>query len=123
MSENKTAADAPQMAHRAIMEAYGGHQGQDEPDWDHVVNVYGNAIDAIAALPPAPLPPDVVALVRRSRELDKQRDEVDGIVNGQGDITPVPFGVLDGYFKARDSVARDLAALPLPEDGANTEGE
>lgn len=96
MSENKTAADAPEMARDALNGEYGLTATSDEQR----AGQKDAALSDIAALPPAPLPPDVVALVREAR--------ADGVCQIAGFTTE--------YRNCGKCLPCRAAALPLPED-------
>lgn len=78
MSETKTAADAPAMA-REMIEAQRDDGLLVMPAFDKgriaLINRWLKAIQAIAALPPAPLPADVAAELAAFRALAKQAHE------------------------------------------------
>jgi hypothetical protein len=98
VSESKTAADAPEMAKAAIYQDGRLYRMGASPGGRNASAQ--SVLEAIAALPPAPLPPEVAGLVR---DMASRWCET----NGEFDSCSDP-----GCLPCR------AAALPLPEDGA-----
>jgi hypothetical protein len=110
VSENKTAADAlSRMGDSIHFERWGHPQCDVRQSLPQAGAIGYSTEDAIALrdwlirqfpLPPAPLPPEVAGLVRLARSRSTR----------------------DNNARTIELVCR-LAALPLPDDRANTEGE